>query len=59
MFRINPGSGHAPAFPWVRSEVWVGAGLEVGVAVREGWVDTSLEPWIDPMFRRLFIILVP
>ena len=30
------------SLPWVRSRVWVGAGL--GLALREGWVDTSHNP---------------
>ena len=31
----------------VRSRVWVGAGL--GLALREGWVDTFPESWTDPL----------
>ena len=39
-------SGDVPTLPWVRSRVWVGAGLRLHL--REGWVDTSPETWIDP-----------
>ena len=40
---INPGFwGHAHPPP---GQVWVGA--ELGVAPREGWVDTPTESWID------------
>ena len=39
-------SGDAPTLPWVRSGVWVGA--RFGLALREGWVDTSPESWIIP-----------
>ena len=37
---------HPHALPWVRFRVWVGTGL--GLALREGWVNTSPETWIDP-----------
>ena len=37
-------SGDVPALPWVRSRVWVGA--ELGLGLREGWVDTSPESLI-------------
>ena len=41
-------SGDALILPWVRSRVWVRTGLGLELAVREGWVDTSPESWIDP-----------
>ena len=44
-------SGDVPTLPWVRSRVWVGAGLRFGLGLREGWVDTSPEPWIDSRTR--------
>ena len=47
--RINPGfwgRAYPPPPPRVTSRVWVGAGL--GLALREGWVDTSPESGIDP-----------
>ena len=43
-FRSIQVSGDAPTLPWVRSIVWVGAGL--GLALREGWVDRSPITWI-------------
>ena len=39
-------SGDAPTLPWVGFRVWVGAGLGLGLAVREGWVDTCPESWV-------------
>ena len=46
-------SGDTPTLPWVRSRVWVGAelGLGLGLALWEGWVDTSPESWIDPFSK--------
>ena len=38
-------SGDTPTFAWVRSRVLAGAGL--GLTLREGWVDTFPESWID------------
>ena len=43
--------GDILTLPWVRSRIWVGAGL--GLALREGWVDTLgrvvfAEAWINP-----------
>ena len=41
--------GDILTLPWVRSRIWVGAGLGLGLglALREGWVDTSPESWIE------------
>ena len=42
-------SGDVPPLPWVRSRVWVGAGL--GLGLREGRAGTSPETSIDPKFQ--------
>ena len=36
--------GDMPTLPWVRSRGWIGA--RIGLALREGWVDTSPETLI-------------
>ena len=38
--------------PWVRSRVWDAPGLELGLALREGWMDTPPpETWIAPLVQ--------
>ena len=40
-------SKDTPTLPWAKSRVWVGAWLGLGLALKEGWVDTSPESRID------------
>ena len=37
-----------PTLPSLRPNVWVGAGLVLGLGLGEGRVGTSPETWIDP-----------
>ena len=37
-------SGDVPTFPWVRSRVWVGTELGLGLGPRVGWIETCIDP---------------